>query len=61
VEKRLERMVVDRKKGLDPRKLDEEKQLLEHVRDSLLDGKAARSLDLDARLCASCAATRCSR
>lgn len=49
IEKRLERIEVDRKKGLDPRKLGEEKELLERVRDALAEGNAARTLDLDAK------------
>jgi GTP-binding protein YchF len=49
VETRLARVEADLQKGLDPRKLAEEQRLLTRVRDALLEGKAARSIDLDAR------------
>ncbi|MFN8178746.1 MAG: redox-regulated ATPase YchF [bacterium] len=48
LEKRLERIDSDLKKGFDPRKLGAEKELLGHVRDALMEGRAARLLDLDA-------------
>jgi GTP-binding protein YchF len=47
IEKRLERIEADRKKGLDPRKLQEERELLERVRDALVEGRSVRALDLD--------------
>ena len=49
IEKRLERIEVDKKKGLDPKKLGEEKELLVRVRDALAEGKSPRTLDLDAK------------
>ncbi|MCA9751109.1 MAG: redox-regulated ATPase YchF [Gemmatimonadetes bacterium] len=47
VEKRLERIAADLGKGLDKRRLTEEKELLERIRGALEDGQAVRDLDLD--------------
>ena len=48
LEKRLERIESDMKKGLDKRKLGEEKELLTRLTEGLVEGTAIRSLDLDA-------------
>jgi GTP-binding protein YchF len=46
VEKRLERIESDMGKGLDKRRLGEEKELLIRVQDALSEGKGARALGL---------------
>jgi ribosome-binding ATPase YchF (GTP1/OBG family) len=47
LEKRMERIESDMKKGLDKRKLGEEKELLTRLCDGLIVGRAIREMELD--------------
>jgi hypothetical protein len=49
LEKRMERIESDLRKGLDKRKLGEEKELLSRICDTLVGGRAVREMELDAK------------